>query len=374
MRRLYFDHNATCPLRASARRALWDCLTGPPLGNPSSAHADGRLARSLLEAARQRLAAAIDCHRDEIVFTSGGTESNALALATAAEGVIAHSPLEHPSILAPLRKRGRAHSLPVDSAGRVSREAPRLQGSRQPALVTVGLANHETGVVQDVPALAETARSLKARLHTDASQAFGKCPLSFRQLSVDLMTISAHKLGGPVGIGALIIRRGTSVPALLLGGPQEAGFRAGTEAVALAQSFAAAAEEAVTMLPEALSRWASWTLRLQELLLRAVPNLVVHTPPTDSLANTLCVSLPGCPGAALVQRFDLEGVSVSHGSACATGSLEPSPVLLALGVDEALARCSLRLSVGPANSADDVEEFGLRLRSVLRDVRPRLLV
>jgi cysteine desulfurase len=365
--RLYLDHNATCPLRAVARAALIDALR-EPLGNPSSVHAEGRRARRQLEEARERLAAVLQCGRDEVVFTSGGTESNALALQGA--GAVLHAPIEHPSVLRALEERGRA--LPVDEWGRVDPGAiARAAGAARPVLVSVALANHETGVVQDVPALARAAHAVGARMHCDASQALGKWPLSFRDLDADVLTLSAHKAGGPVGAGALLVRKGTAAHPLLRGGEQEGGWRAGTEAAALAQAFAAAAEEAVARQAQDAARWRAWIATLRAGLRALEPAVRFNSPEDAVLPNTLSASFPGRAGAVLVQRLDLEGVAASHGSACASGSRQPSPVLLALGADERRARGAVRFSVGPANAEGDVEEALARLGRVLRDVAPR---
>jgi len=371
VRRLYLDHNATCPLRANARAAL-RAAEEQPLGNPSSAHAEGRRARRLLEEARERLAAAAGCARDEVVFTSGGTESNTLALRAAGDGLVLHAPIEHPSVLRPLAARGGARALPVDGWGRVDPGAiARSAVGERPALVSVSLANHETGVVQDGAALARAAHAAGARLHCDASQALGKWPLSFRDLDADLLTLSAHKVGGPPGTGALLVRKGTALAPLLLGGEQEGGARAGTEAAGLAWAFAAAAEEAVAERAGAAARWSTWIATLRAGLEALEPAVQWNSPEAEVLPNTLNASFPGRSGAVLVQRLDLEGVAVSHGSACASGSRQPSPVLLALGADERRARGAVRFSVGPANAEGDVEELLARLARALQDVAPR---
>jgi cysteine desulfurase len=374
MRRLYLDHNATCPLRPAAREVLRRGLEAGA-GNPSSAHAEGRLARRWIEEARERLAARLDCQRDELVFTSGGTESNATVLGSVPAGRwVLHSPIEHPSVLVPLAGRAHVRALPVDDRGHLDPEALAAgsgAGALRPALVSIGLANHETGVVQDLGPLAERAHALGADLHCDASQAFGKRPLSFRELGVDFLTVSAHKLGGPVGIGALIVRAGRELRPLLRGGEQEGGLRAGTEAAALALAFAAAADEALERLPVDGAMWAAWTTDLRATLRAMEPSVQFNSPEHDGLPNTLNASFPGRSGAALVQRLDLEGVAASHGSACASGSQRPSPVLLALGWPEERARSALRLSVGPSNTDDDLREFPLRLARVLSDVAVR---
>ncbi len=372
MRRLYFDHNASCPLRSVARDAMQEVLADPLAGNPSSAHADGRRSRARLEAARETLARVFDCNRDEVVFTSGGTESNTLALhASSPEQSILHSPIEHPSLLEPLRDSRHAVALNVDGEGRIDPDELTRHASLHPSLVTVALANHELGTVQDMHRLVLAAHALGARVHCDASQAAGRLPLSFRELGADLMTLSAHKLGGPVGIGALIVRVGTPLRALHRGGEQEGGQRAGTEAVALAAGFAAAAERAALELPAAAPQWRAWCVGLREQIARMAPDAVFNSPALDGLPNTINVSFPGRPGSSLVHRLDLEGVSVSHGSACASGSLKPSPVLLACGAGEDRARGALRISVGPVNSPDDLSEFEVRLSRALAAVSPR---
>ena len=240
MERIYLDYNATCPLRQTARSALHEAYDAGG-GNPSSTHAEGRAARQRLEEARERLAAALDCERDEVVFTSGGSEANALALSAAPENrSVAVSAIEHPSLRLWQDPSRPTEVLAGDAHGQVASTA--LEGSVA-GLLSIARANHEVGTVADVPFWAAIAAERGIVMHTDASQAFGKILLSFRSLGVDLMTVSAHKVGGPVGIGALIVRRGIPVRSLWPGGEQESGLRPGTEAVALAWAFAAAADE-----------------------------------------------------------------------------------------------------------------------------------
>jgi cysteine desulfurase len=372
VKRLYLDHNASCPMRASAREALLDCLEQPVVGNPSSAHADGRRARRWLEDARESLAALLDCARDELIFTSGGTESNALALASADPAwPVLHAATDHPSVIRALASHPRARALPVDATGHLGESAITACGNSRPSLLSVALANHETGVVQDVRALADAAHAVGARAHCDASQAFGKLPLSFREAGVDLLTVSAHKLGGPPGIGALVVRRGCELQPMLRGGAQESGLRAGTESAALARAFAAAAEDAVRGLHDACQRWRRWTDELLAAIGALEPSIRLNSAAAGGLANTLNVSFPGRSGSALVQRLDLLGVSISHGSACASGAAQPSPVLLAMGLDEHVARGAVRISVGHANVDADLLEFPERLRVALATVTPR---
>ncbi|MCB9898058.1 MAG: cysteine desulfurase [Planctomycetes bacterium] len=368
MTRLYLDHAASSPLRPVARDALLEAYTRSH-ANPSSAHGEGRAARRLLEEARERLAAALGCARDEILFTSGGTEANALALrATPPGSVIAAPAIEHPSLLRAAEAHGSWRRLPVDGDGRLHVGSDDLRGA---ALVSAALANHELGTLQDLPALVALSEPLGVPVHTDATQAFGRTPFEFARLGVRLLSVTAHKIGGPVGIGALVVARGTSIRPLWLGGGQEAGLRPGTEPAALAHAFAAVADEAVQQLAERTRRWTELRALLCERLLALDPTCVVHGS-VHTIPNTLDVSFPGRPGDALVHRLDLEGVAVSHGAACSTGSLEPSPVLLALGLDEDLARSSLRVSFGPDDTREHVEEFTRRLEHALRDVRTRV--
>ncbi len=365
MRRVYLDHNASSPLRPAALAVLRDW---PAAGNPSSAHREGRLARRRLEDARETLADLVDCEPEALHFTSGGTEANAWALAGSRRPAV--SPVEHPSVLDPARRRSEARVLPLDGRHGLDRRAATdaLDGAD---LVSVGLANHETGRLQDVAALAEEHPDRGWLLHTDAAQAFGRIDVSFRALGVDLMTLSGHKLGGPPGVGALVVRRGLDLEPLLGGGPQEWGRRAGTEPALLACAWAAAAREARERRVEETARWSALLRELRDGISEIAPDAIFLSSEADCLPNTLCVAFPGRQGQTLVHRLDLEGVAVSHGSACASGSLEPSPVLLAMGCREDVARSSLRMSLGHAHAADDARVFVTRLRDVLAAVPRR---
>jgi len=373
--RLYLDHDASAPLVPVARELLARALTEAG-GNPSSVHAEGRASRRRLEEARERLAAALHAPRDAVVFTSGGTEAVALGLGAAAAGsVIAVLATEHPALRAGAEARGRALTWPVDAAGR-ARWGPGGPGTppeglaaSRPALLAASLANHETGTLQDGPSLARAARALEAPLLLDACQAVGRSPVSFADLGADLLALAGHKLGGPPGIGALLVGDARPEP-VLHGGAQEDGLRAGTAAAWLAPAFAAVVEEAVARLDERTTRWRALRARLLAALGGLEAELVVNSP-DDGLPNTLNVSFPGRPGPALVRRLDLEGVAVSHGAACASGSSRPSPVLLAMGLGEERARSSLRVSLGPEHVERDVDRFVHALCRTLHDVRVR---
>jgi len=371
--RIYLDHNATSPLREIAREAMLAWWRGPAVGNPSSVHAEGRAARAALEDARARIARALGAPPDGVVLTSGGSEANALALNLAArERDVWAAATEHPSLAREVERRG-GRLLPVDASGRVAVEtlADALDGHAGGGCVSIGWANHETGLVTSPGPRAAVARAAGAAFHTDASQVVGRLPIDVGACGADAVTIASHKLGGPVGIGALVLIGGARPRALRVGGEQEDGLRPGTEAVALALGFAAALCECVDEQPVVAARMKAKTNALRGIVRRLAPDAVIHTPDEHPLPNTLCVSFPGRPGSSLVQRLDLEGVAVSHGSACASGAREPSPVLRAMGVDEALARCAVRISVGRATSDDDVREFERRLARTLAAVTLR---
>ena len=387
MRRLYLDHNASSPLRPGAAALARRLLGGDPDGgdrspaglggNPSSAHAEGRDGRRQLEQARERLAALVGCEPDELVFTSGGSESNVWALKAGEPGWIRRvAATEHPSVLDPARRSPRHEVLAVDSRGLLADPAAAVPADGEPAVVSVARANHETGVLQDVAALAAARDGAGPSagglvLHCDATQAFGRLPLDVAALGADLVTLSAHKLGGPVGVGALVVRRGTPLEPLHPGGPQEGGLRAGTESVLLAQLFAEAAEEAAAAREEEARRHREWVAQVREGIAEREPGAIFLSPTDDCLPNTLCVAFPGRPGPSLVHRLDLEGVAVSHGSACASGSLEPSPVVLAMGHDEDVARSCVRISFGHTNVDGDVERLLEHLARALDAVAPR---
>lgn len=373
--RVYLDHNASSPLRPEAREAVVAALDA---ANPSSAHTEGRHARRILEEAREELAAVVGCEPDGLVFTSGGTESNAWILSTCADDAwLAVSTVEHPSVLEPATRRGKTVWMDVDPDGSW-RRAPADVWSEAPGridLVSAMLANHETGALLDVPAVVAAARSLPQppRVHTDASQALGRIPLDLEALGVDAATLCAHKLGGPIGIGALCLRDARDLVPMIIGGGQEDGRRGGTEAAALAAGFAAAARAAESERDDRATNYISWLEEIEAAISSVDPDVLRNSPTERSrlLPNTLNVSLPGRAASHVVHRFDLEGVAISHGSACASGSLEPSPVLLAVGHDEDRARSSLRISLGHSTTHDDVARFVRVLRRVLPDVAKR---
>jgi cysteine desulfurase len=371
---IYLDHNATTPLMPAVWEAMRPYFTDIP-GNPASSHQIGRRARQALEDARERTAALLDASPDEVVFTSGATEANNLAvfgLAGDPPGHLVSSPLEHPCVSEPLQrlvKTGFAlDHLPVTPEGIVRAEALPELLRPDTRLVAVMLANHETGAVQPVRALAtQVPRSVA--FHCDAAAAVGKIPVHFLDLGVTTLTISAHKFHGPKGIGALLVRRKARLRPQLWGGHQQQGRRPGTEPVALAVGLATALDLAVTEMEvrQARIRW----LRdhfLARLRATSAP-VVVNGPEEGALPYTLNVSFPGCRADVLLMNLDLAGVACSTGSACSSGSLLPSPVLRAMGVPEDLLHSAMRFSFSTVLSAAEVEEAARRVTGVVGRLR-----
>jgi cysteine desulfurase len=360
--RVYLDWNATAPLRPEAREAM--AVACDVSGNPSSVHAEGRQARGLVEQARTTIAAAVGASPRNVVFTSGGTEANALALTPGLRrgsgfpvNRLVVSAIEHASVLVggrfPTEVIGR---VGVTSAGLVDLERLRamLEG-RPPALVSVMLANNETGAVQPVAEAAEIVHSAGGLLHVDAIQAFGKIHCNINAMNADLVTLSAHKIGGPKGVGALVLAEGLLGPEpLLRGGGQELGRRAGTENTAGIAGFGAAAKAAMLALETDAIRLKSLQDRLENGL-RQTPDVIVFADAVPRLPNTTLFTLPGLKAETAVIGFDLAGIAVSSGSACSSGKVQPSHVLEAMGFGPELAEGAVRLSLGWSTSDADVD-------------------
>lgn len=382
MERVHLDHNATTPLRDEARTELLRQLDALG-GNPSSVHTAGRAARAVLDDSRERVAAALGAHEDEIVFTGGGTEAIHLALRGALTDRslgLATSAVEHAASLgaaALLEEQGhRVVRVGVDADGRISAAELCARAAEVGAgLVSLMAANNEIGAVYPVAEVAALLRSAAPRgtrtlVFTDAVQALGRIPVRPREWGIDLAAFSAHKLGGPLGVGVLYRRSGVTLRPLASGGGQEFGLRPGTENVPAIAAAAVAIELAVREQPANAARWRELTRELWRQLLAKVPDVRLNGPSIDAddrLPNTLNVHLPGFEARMLVARLDLEGLAASAGSACASGSLEPSHVLLAMGRAHDDARAGLRLSLGRATNARDVhnavESVGRTLRS-----------
>jgi len=357
--RTYLDHNASSPLRPEARAAMLSALERP--GNASSVHAEGRAARALVEAARGHVAALVGALPSEVCFTSGGTEASNWALSGDWSHMLLASGIEHDAVVAPARASGaQLIEAPVSADGRVTaaalEEAISRCGTGHRGLVSLQFANNETGVLQPLAELAAIARARGLMVHTDAVQAAGRVRLDFAALDVDLLSVSAHKLGGPKGIGALIIRDGIQLPALIHGGGQEMRRRAGTENVAAIAGFGAAAEAARQELPR-MAAIGALRDRLEREALAITPSAVVIGSQTERLANTTCLALPGAHAETLVIALDLAGTAVSAGAACSSGKVSQSRVLTAMGVADELARAAIRISLGWNTVAADVDAF-----------------
>jgi cysteine desulfurase len=372
MRPIYLDHNATTPVLPEVAEAVRHA-EAVAFGNPSSSHAAGRKARQALEDARERIAALLGAHPDEVTFTSGATEANNLAVlswASAGLPFAAASHLEHPCVIEPLRKleagNVRLAWWPVDARG-VVRPAPLAE----PALVCVMLANHETGAIQPVRDVA-AALPPGSHLHCDAAQAVGKVPVSFRELGTHTLTASGHKFGGPKGVGVLVARRETPVRPLLFGGHQQKGIRPGTEPVPLAVGMAVALEQASRNWTANREKLETLRVRLWERLHALAAPVVLNGPEigaADCVPTTLNLSFPGCRADLLLMALDLAGVACSTGSACSSGSLLPSPVLRAMGVPEAVLRSALRFSFAPTVGLADLDEAADRIGAAVRRMR-----
>ncbi len=364
MHQVYLDHNATTPLRPEVLEAMLPYLH-THFGNPSSVHRTGQRAKKGLEEAREQIAACIRATPAEVVFTSGGTESNSLALWGAARAQtqskthIITTPVEHSSVLASvqaLTREGFSHTLlPVNSEGRI--RADDLAAALRPdtAAVSIGLANPELGTLQPVAACSRLTRQQDVVLHVDAVQATGKLALSMEELGADLVSLSAHKIYGPKGIGALYVRKGTALTPVLRGGPQEREKRAGTENVAAAVGFGRAVVLAEHERGALSVRLTELTTRLWTGIQDSVPGVVRNTPHQGCLPNTLNLGFSGASGEGLMLGLDLAGIAVSTGSACAAGSVEPSHVLLALGRDARAAKSAIRFSLGKDTTHQDID-------------------
>jgi cysteine desulfurase len=347
----YLDYNATAPARPEVIEAVRAALALP--GNASSVHQAGRRARHAIEKAREAVAALVCARADAVVFTSGGTEANNQAIASATGPVLASS-IEHDSVLA---AAGDALRLPVDEHGQIDLAGleERL-ATQRPALVSIMLANNETGVVQPVAEAAGMARRYGALSHCDAVQAAGKLDVSVADLGVDLLSLSAHKLGGPQGVGALVLGPGIEPRALLRGGGQERRWRAGTENLPGIIGFGRAAE---LVLADHGWRRRVGSLRdeLEAKILALAPSARIFGRGVPRLPNTSCLAMPGVGNETQLIAFDLEGVAVSTGSACSSGKVGPSHVLAAMGVAPAEAACAIRVSLGWASTQDDTARF-----------------
>jgi cysteine desulfurase len=380
-RQIYFDHNATTPLHPEVKKEMVAAME--MFGNPSSMHTFGRQARANVEDARVRVAQFMGADESEIVFTGSGSEANNTVLSLFVCGssqcipgmkqTIITSRIEHPCVLETskcLMHRGvGVKYLDVDPYGKIDLQQLDDLMTDDVGLVSVMMANNEIGTIQDIAAIAAIAHRNGAYMHTDAVQAFGKIPVDVRSLDVDFLTISGHKIYGPKGIGALYVRKGTPYCPFIRGGHQEKGRRAGTENTLGILGLARAVDMRVAEMEAEEDRLQAYRQLLREGIEDRIDDVFFNGHPADSLANTLNVSFPGAEGEAILLYLDLEGIAVSTGSACASGSLDPSHVLLATGVDAERAHGSIRISLGRDNTPEDIYTLLDVLPGVIRQIR-----
>jgi cysteine desulfurase len=382
-RQIYMDHNATTPLHPEVKKAMAGALD--VFGNPSSLHAFGRNARALAEEAREKIASFIGATPDEIIFTGSGSEANNTVLsiftcpAKSCEDHEKNAPeiittkIEHPCVLEAskcLEGRGvRISYVDADCLGKVNIEELKGMIAKRTGLVSVMMANNEIGTIQDIKTIVRIAHEKGALFHTDAVQAVGKFPVDVKGLDVDFLTLSAHKMYGPKGIGALYIKKDVPFCPLIRGGHQEKGRRAGTENTLGIIGFGKAVEMRAKEMKDEEKRLRDFKARLKLGIEEKIPDVRFNGHPTDCLPGTLNVSFDGAEGEAILLYLDQEGIAVSTGSACASGSLDPSHVLLATGMPVERAHGSIRMSLGRENTIRDVEYVMDILPGVIKKIR-----
>ncbi len=377
--RIYLDHNATTPPSEAVVEKMTSTLR-EEFGNPSSVHHFGQRAKAIIDGARSAVAALIGADPGDVVFTGGGTESDNLAIRGLAEALepsgrkhLIATAIEHEAVLNTLKalaRRGwKSTLLPVDESGIVSPAALRSAITDDTALVSVMHANNEIGTVQPIAELAAIARERRAVFHTDAVQSAGKIPIDVKALGVDLLSISAHKFYGPKGVGAMWIRRGVRLQAPLTGGKQERSRRAGTENVAGIAGMGVAAREAIAKMDSEATRLAALRDRLEDGILRSVSGTALNGVRSPRVPNTTNISFDRTEAESLLIALDLEGIAVSTGSACSSGTLEPSHVLKAMGFPPHRTQNSLRFSLGAANTDADVDRVIAVMPGIVEKLR-----
>lgn len=357
--RTYLDHNATSPLRREARAAMLSAME--VCGNPSSVHAEGRSARTVVECAREQVAALVNAKPSEVVFTSGATEANNWVIAGGGWRQIVTAAQEHPSVLEPARRSGAAVvELPSDPDGDIDTapfhgDPPEFQPGER-CLVSLQWANSETGVLQDEPLMLAPQAAWR---HTDAAQAVGRVKLDFAHgcFGYHFLSLSSHKIGGPAGVGALVVRDGVTLPNLMAGGGQERRRRAGTENVVGIAGFGAAAEAAGRGLDDMNTRVRALRDDLERRIRKLTPDAEIFGAKVDRLPNTTLVAVPGMTSELLLMKLDLAGIAVSAGSACSSGKVGESHVLAAMGVPARIARGAIRISLGWSTCQADIDTF-----------------
>ena len=372
--RIYLDHNATTPIAPEVQRAMVEYMEN--YGNPSSIYSAGKEARVAVENARRVLAILINCTARRLVFTGGGSESNNLAIKGVAyasdksKNQIITSAIEHPSVLSTCKwLEGQGYSvtyLSVDKYGRVSPDDLKTAITDKTCLVTIMMANNETGSIQPTTELASIAHEYGAIFHADGAQAVGKIPVDVEELGIDLLTISAHKFYGPKGVGVLYIRRGIALDSLISGGKQEGGLRAGTENTLGIVGTGTAAELLLNHLNR-LEDLRNMRDRLEKGIVGIIPGVRLNGHRDESLPNTLNLIIPEIRGESLVLALDQKGIAISSGSACRAGTPEPSHALMAMGLSEEDAHCSVRISLGYENTVEEIDRAVEAIGQIVHD-------
>jgi cysteine desulfurase len=385
-RKVYLDYNATTPLHPEVQKAMRAAMKY--FGNPSSLHEPGRQARKLIEDARKTIASFINAAPEEIIFVGSGSEANntvinlfscaglrtceMLSLKTVRKEIIT-TKIEHPCVLesaACMEEQGTKVSyIGVDKYGKIDMHQLKAALSNATALVSVMMANNEIGTIQDIKEISRIVKKAGAFFHTDAVQAVGKIPIDVRELEVDYLSFSAHKIYGPKGIGALYVRKGVVFCPFIRGGHQEKGRRAGTENTLGIIGLAKAIEMRKIEASEEFKRLVRLKKRLKDGIEKNIPDTKFNGHPTDCLPGTLNVSFSGAEGEAILLYLDMEGIAVSTGSACASGSLDPSHVLIATGIPQEQAHGSIRMSLGRDTTVEDIDYVIEKLRRVIKRVR-----
>jgi len=374
MQKVYFDHNATTAIDKKVLSVMMPFLEAQQ-GNPTSQHSFGRHARTAIEEAREQVALAIHAHPTEVVFTSGGTEANNMIVHGAAiknpQSTLVRSNIEHPCVARPMEalthQGWHQELLKVNHDGVIPNEAYQSITADNISLVSVMLANNETGVIQEISDLSDFAKEKKAISHTDAVQAFGKMDVRFDELQIDAMTLSSHKIYGPQGVGALILNKRSDIEPLIYGGGQEKNLRSGTENIAAIVGFGKACE----LISESLKESSMRSRELQTTLefhLKAL-GAVIFSEKVKRLSNTTFFAFKDIEGSTLLTALDKQGFAIASGSACSSVNKEPSHVLLAMGIDEDLARGALRISFGNQNTINDVTLFIETLKKELQTLK-----
>src|SRR3989338_632917 len=355
----YLDHNATTPLRPNAMAAMSVVLS--EVGNPSSIHSFGRSARKHVEDARKKIADTLNVSSGQVFFNSGATEGNNTILKGFSGKKIFISATEHSSVI---DAGVTCDLIPVHPSGLIDMDAfQKMVTDHPPALVSVMLVNNETGVIQHVAEISKIAKSVGALVHCDAVQAYGRITFTRESLGVDFLTLSSHKIGGPQGVGALIVSAGTNLPKLLEGGGQERRSRAGTENTAGITGFGAAAVEAVASIPE-FQKLASFRDMIEADISKS-PRVKIYGQNAPRVANTICCTVDGITSDTLLMAFDIEGIAISSGSACSSGTVKISHVLKAMGMDDKKTAAALRISLGHTTTTQDIEQF-IKVWNILR--------